>query len=188
MPKVARRRLVAASALPAPPAEARNARRCSFVRSIVITRATSRKQRAPDLKSPNLRRSAALPTGRYRISMSSHLQSMPAAMRGPAPARQCGAKLAGAEVIATFRRHPCRRCKKRRRYQFCARAESPRRIYRYAPTHFPKVAGVCRAQGEPAEGPLRVCAVKRRRFSVGTRPTRQPLQPEAAGAAMEVTK
>jgi hypothetical protein len=35
---------------------------------------------------------------------------------------------------------------------------------------------------------LRVCAVKRRRFSVGARPTRQPLQPEAAGAAMEVTK
>jgi hypothetical protein len=29
------------------------------------------------------------------------------------------------------------------------------------------------------------CAVQRRRFPVGARPTRQPLQPEATGAAME---
>src|SRR6266851_5542118 len=36
--------------------------------------------------------------------------------------------------------------------------------------------------------PLRVCAVQRRRFPVGARPTRQTLQPEATGAAMEVTK
>jgi hypothetical protein len=35
---------------------------------------------------------------------------------------------------------------------------------------------------------LRVCAVERRRFPVGVRPTRRPLQPEATGAAMEVTK
>src|ERR1700676_4153894 len=33
-----------------------------------------------------------------------------------------------------------------------------------------------------------VCAVKRRRFPVGVSPTRQPLQPEATGGAMEVTK
>ena len=33
-----------------------------------------------------------------------------------------------------------------------------------------------------------VCAVIRRRFSVGASPTRQPLQPEATGAVMEVTK
>jgi hypothetical protein len=33
-----------------------------------------------------------------------------------------------------------------------------------------------------------VCAVKRRRFPVGARPTRQPLQLEATGAVMEVTK
>jgi hypothetical protein len=33
-----------------------------------------------------------------------------------------------------------------------------------------------------------VCAVKRRRFPVGASPTRQPLQPEATGAVMEVTK
>jgi hypothetical protein len=32
------------------------------------------------------------------------------------------------------------------------------------------------------------CAVQRRRFPVGARPTRQPLQPEAIGAVMEVTK
>ena len=32
------------------------------------------------------------------------------------------------------------------------------------------------------------CAVTRRRFPVGANPTRQPLQPEATGAAMEVTK
>src|SRR5450759_715413 len=35
---------------------------------------------------------------------------------------------------------------------------------------------------------LWVCAVKRRRFPVGASPTRQPLQPEAIGAVMEVTK
>ena len=32
------------------------------------------------------------------------------------------------------------------------------------------------------------CAVKRRRFPVGVSPTRQPLQPEATGTVMEVTK
>src|SRR5258706_7652083 len=36
--------------------------------------------------------------------------------------------------------------------------------------------------------PIWVCAVRRRRFPVGARPTRQRLQPEATGAAMEVTK
>jgi hypothetical protein len=38
------------------------------------------------------------------------------------------------------------------------------------------------------EGQKWVCAVKRWRFPVGASPTRQPLQPEATGAAMEVTK
>ena len=33
-----------------------------------------------------------------------------------------------------------------------------------------------------------VCAVIRRRFPVGANPTRRTLQPEATGAAMEVTK
>src|ERR1700721_89514 len=36
--------------------------------------------------------------------------------------------------------------------------------------------------------PFLACAVKRRRFPVGASPTRQPLQPEATGAVMEVTK
>src|SRR5712675_1993937 len=36
--------------------------------------------------------------------------------------------------------------------------------------------------------PLLACAVERRRFPVGASPTRQTLQPEATGAAMEVTK
>jgi hypothetical protein len=36
--------------------------------------------------------------------------------------------------------------------------------------------------------PRWVCAVTRRRFPVGANPTRQPLQPEAIGAVMEVTK
>src|SRR5882762_4068890 len=36
--------------------------------------------------------------------------------------------------------------------------------------------------------PKWVCAVERRRFPVGARPTRQPLQPEATGAVMEATK
>jgi hypothetical protein len=35
--------------------------------------------------------------------------------------------------------------------------------------------------------PLRVCAVKRRHFPVGFNSTRPWLQPEAAGAVMEVT-
>src|SRR6516165_5156126 len=35
---------------------------------------------------------------------------------------------------------------------------------------------------------LWMCAVQNRRFPVGARPTRQPLQPEAIGAVMEVTK
>src|ERR1700681_597703 len=35
---------------------------------------------------------------------------------------------------------------------------------------------------------LVACAVERRRFPVGASPTRQPLQPEAIGAVMEVTK
>jgi hypothetical protein len=38
------------------------------------------------------------------------------------------------------------------------------------------------------DGQLRVCAVQRRRFPVGARPTRQVLQPEATGATVEVTK
>src|ERR1017187_10911054 len=36
--------------------------------------------------------------------------------------------------------------------------------------------------------PRWVCAVERRRFPVGARPTRRPLQPEATGAVMEETK
>src|SRR5258705_13805173 len=39
-----------------------------------------------------------------------------------------------------------------------------------------------------AQRPLLACAVTRRRFPVGASPTRQPLQPEAIGAVMEVTK
>jgi hypothetical protein len=39
-----------------------------------------------------------------------------------------------------------------------------------------------------SERPSWVCAVQRRRFPVGASPTRQPLQPEAIGAVMEVTK
>jgi hypothetical protein len=41
---------------------------------------------------------------------------------------------------------------------------------------------------ESGRCPLWVCAVQRRRFPVGANPTRQPLQPEAIGAVMEVTK
>jgi hypothetical protein len=36
--------------------------------------------------------------------------------------------------------------------------------------------------------PVRVCAVTRRRFPVGASPTRQPLQPEATGAAPRLRK
>src|ERR1700747_2495705 len=38
------------------------------------------------------------------------------------------------------------------------------------------------------EWPLLACAVERRRFPVGGSPPRQPRQPEAIGAVMEVTK
>src|ERR1700755_1731491 len=46
----------------------------------------------------------------------------------------------------------------------------------------------CGLFGPEAECPPLACAVKRRRFPVGASPTRQPLQPEAIGAVMEVTK
>ena len=42
--------------------------------------------------------------------------------------------------------------------------------------------------GGSPQRPLDVCAVRRRRFPVGASPTRRPLQPEATGAVMEVTK
>ena len=38
------------------------------------------------------------------------------------------------------------------------------------------------------ERPLSTCAVTRRRFPAGANPARRPLQPEATGAGMEVTK
>src|SRR5205814_6888064 len=41
---------------------------------------------------------------------------------------------------------------------------------------------------DDVERPLATCAVTRRRFPVGARPTRRSLQPEATGAGMEVTK
>src|ERR1700730_4933343 len=46
----------------------------------------------------------------------------------------------------------------------------------------------CDVRGRDLLCPLYVCAVTRRRFPVGASPTRQPLQPEATGAVMEVTK
>src|SRR5260370_12761226 len=42
--------------------------------------------------------------------------------------------------------------------------------------------------GFASQCPISACAVPRRRFPVGASPTRQPLQPEAIGAVMEVTK
>src|SRR5262245_36525539 len=45
-----------------------------------------------------------------------------------------------------------------------------------------------RDDGAALSGPKWVCAVTRRCFPVGANPTRRMLQPEAAGAAMEVTK
>ena len=47
---------------------------------------------------------------------------------------------------------------------------------------------VCNAEIRSRQCLSWVCAVTRRRFPVGASPTRQPLQPEATGAAMEVTK
>jgi Carbohydrate esterase, sialic acid-specific acetylesterase len=48
--------------------------------------------------------------------------------------------------------------------------------------------GSLRARIDPGEGPESTCAVTRRRFPVGARPTRRPLPPEATGAGMEETK
>jgi hypothetical protein len=50
------------------------------------------------------------------------------------------------------------------------------------------VRGATRTTRRKDECLHRVCAVIRRRFPVGASPTRRTLQPEAAGAAMEVTK
>ena len=46
----------------------------------------------------------------------------------------------------------------------------------------------CNVSRRYPQHPLYVSAVTRRRFPVGASPTRQPLQPEATGAVMEVTK
>ena len=46
----------------------------------------------------------------------------------------------------------------------------------------------CDGHRRDLERLLNVCAVQRRRFPVGASPTRRPLQPEATGAVMEVTK
>ena len=46
----------------------------------------------------------------------------------------------------------------------------------------------CDVHRRDPQCPVHVCAVTRRRFPVGASPTRQPLQPEATGAVMEVTK
>jgi len=46
----------------------------------------------------------------------------------------------------------------------------------------------CEVRRRDLERPLNVCAVQRRRCPVGASPTRQPLQPEAIEAVMEVTK
>src|ERR1700716_815362 len=47
---------------------------------------------------------------------------------------------------------------------------------------------MCNATKLTTEWQRWVCAVQRRRLPVGASPTRQPLQPEAIGAVMEVTK
>ena len=52
----------------------------------------------------------------------------------------------------------------------------------------PSISSRVRPDWSPRESLLWVCAVKRRRFPVGASPTRRPLQPEATGAGMEVTK
>src|SRR5258708_11504172 len=49
------------------------------------------------------------------------------------------------------------------------------------------VKEIKRKSGAVMKRPLGVCAVTRRRFPVGASPTRRPLQPEATGAAKEVT-
>jgi hypothetical protein len=56
------------------------------------------------------------------------------------------------------------------------------------PGHPRATEGMCITAETGPACPSWVCAVERRRFPVGASPTRRPLQPEAAGAAMEVTK
>src|SRR5881396_2062536 len=64
---------------------------------------------------------------------------------------------------------------------------SRRFIANSAPISHPSVSNFL-AQVQADGCPRWVCAVQRRRFPVGASPTRQPLQPEAIGAVMEVTK
>ena len=60
---------------------------------------------------------------------------------------------------------------------------------RITPYHtVPAKAALCVTANLAAQCLSWVCAVERRRFPVGARPTRQPLQPEATGAVMEATK
>jgi len=65
-----------------------------------------------------------------------------------------------------------------------------RRVPRCLSQTWSTVSNTDRFVGGTRDGscPSWVCAVQRRRFPVGANPTRQPLQPEAIGAVMEVTK
>ena len=51
-------------------------------------------------------------------------------------------------------------------------------------TFLKRLAYLLRLSTRDPQRPLNVCAVRRRRFPVGASHTRQPLQPEATGAAM----
>src|SRR6266436_4754475 len=55
-------------------------------------------------------------------------------------------------------------------------------------TFLPRRLNTLTRDDRPPQCPVWVCAVQRRRFPVGANPIRQPLQPEALGAVMEVTK
>ena len=66
--------------------------------------------------------------------------------------------------------------------------QEPRSVRETAPRSFSDSNGDGSRSSASTPRPLNVCAVTRRRFPVGASPTRRPLQPEASGAVMEVTK
>jgi hypothetical protein len=76
----------------------------------------------------------------------------------------------------------------------CQRSQKDRRIHLASSGSLLHQAATNAAGYRPLSRHLRcmslqlACAVERRRFPVDARPTRQPLQPEAIGAVMEVTK
>src|SRR2546429_8516281 len=73
-------------------------------------------------------------------------------------------------------------------FPLSAQLDSWNRRFLHGVDQEPTLWSALRQKLSVEECPGCVCAVQRRRFPVGANPIRQPLQPEAIGAVMEVTK